>query len=395
MNQTPVAKAVAEIYHARLGASGVAGWLNCADWAGGGGSTIYSATGSVIHEVSAVCLDTDATSNAADYIGQVFTSGGFAITFTAEHAATAQVYIDYCRDLYKTIGGQKLVELSLPIDHLTGEANAVSTIDFGIVPPPETTEGVVVDLKTGAGVAVEAEDNGQGVMYALAMLDQYSLVSNIHTVRIVIVQPPLNSISEWVISVADLEIWRARFAEAAALALSPNPKATPSTKACRWCSKKANCAALDTVVFEAVEAVDPTDVPSDDLGVAMGKVEMIEGWIKAVRAETEKRLLDGRTVPGFKLVQGKRGNRQWSNATEVEALFKAMRLKESEMYDFKLVSPTTADKLSKDGTIGPKQWIKVQQMITQKDGAPSVAPESDKRPALAGIDFQQIGEVTT
>nr|WP_284109456.1 DUF2800 domain-containing protein [Acinetobacter pittii] len=32
--------------------------------------------------------------------------------------------------------------------------------------------------------------------------------------------------------------------------------------------------------------------------------------------------------------------------------------------------------------IGPRQWTKIEALITQADGKPTVAPESDKRPAL-------------
>jgi hypothetical protein len=59
-----------------------------------------------------------------------------------------------------------------------------------------------------------------------------------------------------------------------------------------------------------------------------------------------------------------------------------MRLKEAEMYDFKLISPTTAEKLAKAGTIGPRQWPKVLEKITQSEGKPHVAPLTDSRPAL-------------
>ncbi len=41
-----------------------------------------------------------------------------------------------------------------------------------------------------------------------------------------------------------------------------------------------------------------------------------------------------------------------------------------------------SEKLAKAGAIGPRQWPKLQGLITQPDGKPSVAPESDKRPAL-------------
>jgi len=63
------------------------------------------------------------------------------------------------------------------------------------------------------------------------------------------------------------------------------------------------------------------------------------------------------------------------------------------MYDFSLISPTSAEKLLK---AKPKRWSKAQELITQADGKPSVAPESDKRPALvitpAADDFNNLEE---
>lgn len=58
------------------------------------------------------------------------------------------------------------------------------------------------------------------------------------------------------------------------------------------------------------------------------------------------------------------------------------RLKQEEMYDFKVISPTTAEKLAKDKVIGARQWPKLQALITQTDGKLHVAPESDKREAV-------------
>jgi hypothetical protein len=118
------------------------------------------------------------------------------------------------------------------------------------------------------------------------------------------------------------------------------------------------------------------------LGACLTKVDLIEDWCKAIRAEAERRLLAGDKVPGFKVVQGKKGNRQWADAKVAEETLKTMRVKLEDMYDFKLISPTTADKLAKAGTIGPRQWPKLQSLITQNEGKPHVAPESDSRPAL-------------
>lgn len=118
------------------------------------------------------------------------------------------------------------------------------------------------------------------------------------------------------------------------------------------------------------------------LAMCMDAVGMVEGWCKGVRAEVERRALAGEQVPGYKLVTGKAGNRQWKDPAEAEAMLKKMRLKKEEMYDFSLISPTTAEKLTKAQTIGEKQWEKLQSVIYRADGKPSVAPVTDPRPAL-------------
>ena len=118
------------------------------------------------------------------------------------------------------------------------------------------------------------------------------------------------------------------------------------------------------------------------LSACMSKVDLIEDWCKAVRAETERRLLAGSDVPGFKLVEGRRGARKWSDEKVAEETLKAMRDKQEQMYDFSLISKTTAEKLAKAEVIGPRQWPRLKGLITQSEGKPSVAPASDKRPPI-------------
>lgn len=130
------------------------------------------------------------------------------------------------------------------------------------------------------------------------------------------------------------------------------------------------------------------------LAVCMDALDLVEGWCKAVRAEVERRLLAGVPVPGYKLVQGKQGNRQWATEEEARAALKSFRLKVEEMHDLSLISPTTAEKLRDAGRIGERQWKRLEAIITRSEGKPSVAPASDKRPALApkfsSNDFDQV-----
>jgi hypothetical protein len=167
---------------------------------------------------------------------------------------------------------------------------------------------------------------------------------------------------------------------------------TPGEKQCRFCKAKATCPALRAEVTEVVggsasiedfadflpETVDAS-TGDNYLPMAMAKVDLVEAWCKSVRAETERRLLAGKKVDGFKLVEGKRGNRKWENEADVETLFKSFRLRQDEMYDLTLISPTKAEKVFKEN---PKRWAKVNDLITQSKGKPSVAPATDKRPEM-------------
>lgn len=140
----------------------------------------------------------------------------------------------------------------------------------------------------------------------------------------------------------------------------------------------------------ATEAVATAD--DERLATLMDAADMIEGFAKAVRAEVERRLLAGKfTDARYKLVEGRQGARSWTNEGEAEAALKAMRLKVDQMYDFKLISPTTAEKVLKEAN--PRKWNKLQPLIGRSDGKPSVAPASDKRPALSMAIAEQFEEL--
>ena len=111
----------------------------------------------------------------------------------------------------------------------------------------------------------------------------------------------------------------------------------------------------------------------------MGRVDLIEQWCRSIRAEVERRLVAGEDVPGFKLVEGKRGNRAWKSheiAQEAMAAF----LKRDEMFEEKFISPTTAEKLLKKNPDGLKV---LDTLVERPEGKLSVAPAADKRPAKA------------
>lgn len=333
---------------------------------------------------------------------------------TTEMAAAVQTAIDNIKEIVGD--GMLLTETKVNYASYLGvePARAWGTSD---VIAMRGSELQVHDYKHGMGVEVDADDNTQMKLYALgALQDMRAMGEEPTSARLVIHQPRIKSSpSEWVISIADLEVWgygeakRACEEQQGATHMRTSLAMTqaewervylrPNEKSCKFCKAKATCPALRAAVVETVfetPACEPSDFvnlqvaetpkQSDEswLAAVMSKADLIEDYLKAVRAEVERRLLLGATVPGFKLVQGKRGNRAWGSKDEAEALLKGMRLKVEEMYDLSLISPTSAEKLTTGDApvIGPRQWIKVKALITQSDGKPHVAPVSDKRQAL-------------
>ena len=330
--------------------------------------------GTMMHTISALCLDLG--TDAAGYVGTTDKETGLILQ--DKQAKDVQFYVDTVRDIVKATGGVLLVEQRLPIAWMTGEAGAAGTADAVIL---TLDEMIVVDAKFGFKL-VEADNNPQLMMYAAAAWDESKVAYDFKTVRLVIVQPRLNAKPEWTLSVDKLMDFAVRVQFDAEYTRQPNAPLVPSSKGCQWCRAKPNCPAIREQALADFDNVVPETADESDLARVMANADMIEGWIRSVRAEVERRLLAGEVVTGYKLVQGKRGNRQWRKAEEAEAALKAMRIKHDQMYDYKLASPTTIETLAKAKEIGPRQWTKIQELITQSEGQPSVAPESDKRAAL-------------
>lgn len=306
-------------------------------------------------------------------------------------------------------GNELLVEQRVDFSHIVGVEESFGTADGVIIAGNELQ---IHDLKYGKGVRVDAEQNEQLQLYALGALEQFSMLYDFETVRLFIHQPRLNHVSEWALTVEELQAFGERAQEAAASVIVmfniadcegvetlPLENFTPGEKQCRFCKAKGGlCAAEAQARLNAVadDFVDLTQQVGEQLSDAArriplltneqladiySQVGLIESFCKAVCDRVNSELNAGHPVPGFKLVTGKQGNRVWSDEEAARALLKdQFRYKTEEVFDLKLISPTKAEKLIKKAS--PRRWTKVEALITRADGKPTVAPESDPRPAL-------------
>ena len=170
-----------------------------------------------------------------------------------------------------------------------------------------------------------------------------------------------------------------------------------SDKGCKFCDAKHFCPALKDVMTDALEVTTGAEdfedlslpkkaastiiddgVTAEQLAEVMRAVPLVEDYIKAVRAEVERRLLNEQEVPGFYLGEGRKGARQWCDEriAAIE-LTKSGRLKADEAFERKILSPTKAEKVLKNR---PKIWSKIAPLIIQPPGKPSVCKLGDKNP---------------
>lgn len=242
----------------------------------------------------------------------------------------------------------------------------------------------LIDLKYGKGVPVSSVDNKQLMIYALGVLRDYDYMYDIQTVRITIYQPRLDNISEWQISVAELRTWAETVLKPKAeIAFAGKGEFTPGAH-CQFCKAKARCRALANHNMELAQHDFKLPSTLDDNEVAdiLGKIDLLTSWAKSVSDHALEEALNGKTWPGFKVVEG-RSNRKYTDEAAIVKLLEEKGFAEDLIYKRReLIGLTDMEK-----TIGKanfKDWL--TPYTIKPKGSPALVPESDKRPAIGSTE---------
>lgn len=425
------------VAHAKLGASGAYRWMTCPgsiklSEGMPNESSVYAQHGSAAHALCEFLLE-NRNENGEDYLGHFINGEGDffkpgdeaktddAFEIDQEMVDSVNIYLEAVLDEYdENILVQDTflyVEESFDLSFI--RPNMFGTNDASVFVPREFL--TVSDFKYGRGKVVEAENNEQGMYYALGALHKLCWNEELgdydpdilpREVVIQIIQPrahhPDGPVRSWTVPVEKIiKDFAEELREAADRTTMPNAELRAGDH-CFFCPAKAICPEIKEEAERALQTdfddIDEelTDEELEDMGKekaraisedaeaigeAMRVIPLMDAYIKAVEGYALNLAKGGEKVPGQKLVR-KGTRRKW---TDPEAAQKelAKHLKPDQYMDEpKLLSFTKIEKLK-----GMKSVV--ADLVHAPEGGLTLAPISDKREEVEidpGKDFEDLDE---
>ena len=378
----------AEREHALLSASGANRWMNCTpsarleDPIPNRGSS-FADEGTFAHQLAEVALWAQSHPTAKTVRGKWCEVPQAEFMKDERYREEMQEYVNfYASYVQERMSEYKdaslLIEQKIDLSNIIEQGKG--TCDAVIV-----TNGriIVIDLKYGKGVRVNALDNSQLKLYAYGAFRVNELnfdLDETSIVELVIVQPRLDHVSTYELPAADLIEWaEGEVKEKAKLAYAGEGECNPGDW-CRFCRYAAQCRALaDKCTEDAREdfSDQAKGLSDDEIAALLGKRALINAWLKSLEEYTFAKALEGHEWPGYKLVEG-RTNRKWADESKVAETLTAKGF--TDIY-----KPQTLLGIGAIETIvGKKNFPTILgDLVVKPEGAPTLVEESDKRPALS------------
>jgi hypothetical protein len=269
----------------------------------------------------------------------------------------------------------------------------------------------VVDFKYGVK-KVEVHGNSQATLYALGLMDKLADY-NIVELSLGIFQPRCGGMSLWSPSIEEVANFHfevmAKVAEIQALLNGgdPTPHLVPGEEQCRYCLAKISCPAFRDSALSGIAKADDFEViggdaeekkellveletvsvpsemrdPGEVYARLLPKIKALKKLVKIVEKQSLLYVVNGGAIPGYKLVEGRKGNREWTDWMVVRKLLRTFRFKDADMLIVKLKSPKQIFDVVTD-----RQWGKLDKFVIKKPGRPTLALTGDARPALNPAD---------
>lgn len=359
--------------HALLSPSSASRWINCSPSARltenySDTTSAYASDGTIAHSVAenklkhrlgyagtkTNCEDAEMDEYTDDYVN-----------FVLEQAAALT---------NPTVYVEQRVDCSKYIPECFGTCDALIVSD-GVLH--------VIDLKSGSGIRVDARENDQLRIYALAGLAMFDFLYDIETVRMSIFQPKLSNCSTWEISTDELMAWAENTLMPVARLAWNGEGDYKAGSHCQFCKAKAECRkrAEANLALAVYDFTDPALLQICEIADILGKIDALVTWASDVKEFALANALTGTRFDGWKVVEG-RSTRRYSDEAAVAKAVADIGL---DPFEHKLLGVTAMTSL-----LGKKRFEDTLGGFTYKPaGKPVLVPVTDKRKEIntAADDF--------
>lgn len=371
--------------HAKLSSSASKRWLGCPGSVKlsehyPNGSSIYADEGTIAHGMAEGMISKDDKLvqkyevEAAKFYGEHPELNG---TFL-EMKMILQPYVDYVFEEYAAQvhedgAAQLMTEERVDLtEYIPG---GFGTSDVVILRQGRLH---IIDLKYGKGVSVSAEDNPQLKLYALGTLARFDMLYDIEDVVMTIYQPRLDNVSTDTIKAKDLYAWGEEVIKPGAqLALSEDAPVHAGDW-CQFCPARYDCKERARDAMELQKYLGQMVLSPEEIAEILGKIDRLTKFAEDIKDSALTKALDGEEIPGWKVVEGRSIRKYVGSEEEIVRQCEGAGYDPALLYERKLLTITNMEKL-----MGKKQFAEVLGAYVEKpEGMPTLAPESDKRPAI-------------
>lgn len=370
--------------HAKLSSSSAYRWISCPGSVKlseqfPSTSSVYADEGTLAHDAAEQLIKTKKVIAAYKKKIDTFYKEHPALQGSSSEVIEAlEPYVDFVQEEYQDAlkedtSAQLLTEQKVDLSAWIPEG--FGTTDVAIV-GGKTLH--IIDLKFGKGVPVFAEGNPQLRLYALGTLAMLDVIYDIDDVKMTIYQPRLENVSSARISAEDLKTWGEKVVKPAALLALTDDAPFAAGNWCQFCPAKQQCRARAESFLKLEEYRRKTLLSNEEIGELLGEVEGLTKWAEDLRDGALTRALEGDSFPGWKVVEG-RSNRKYKGSEEdIVKQCESAGYDKALLFESKLLTVTSMEKM-----MGKKQFAEVLGGFIEKpQGKPTLAPESDKRPAI-------------
>ena len=307
------------------------------------------------------------------------------------------VEMEECTDMYKSIVWDKYRDavsrtkdaelfIEKKLDFSDFIPDSFGTADAVII-----SDGLmeVIDFKYGKGVEVSAVGNTQMMIYALGALAAFSWEYNIERVRMTIIQPRKSNISDYELSVDELDVWKNDVLIPRADAAYEGRGEQEPGEWCKFCKIKASCAKLaDKATSAYIKHENKETISDSEMPALLELIPTIKTWCSAVEEYALARAVAGEEFAGFKVVEG-RSVRKITDPAGLEAALLTAGYDDIHR-PLELKSIGDLEKI-----VGKSKFSSLSKGYIEKpEGKPVLVPVSDRREEKkynsAALDFAGI-----